>query len=181
MEEELTKQTFGDTENLMDWTKLKTKKKNKTQKMVGPLIFHTKIDNSYLVEITVFLKQGGEYRLMPYKLPKKGVCDFISSDEYFIDELAQNSNFSDPMQCPIRKVNFEYQSNVWFNFFSIQKEHTGLMDMCLHIMSILIWSKADTTQFSWISKKIRKKYLFSDFLLMSLKYKNILIEQKKSW
>lgn len=105
MEVESLQQISEDVVTFGDWTKLKSKKINKTRVMVGPLIYLTDVDNSYLLASALFQKQGGEYRLTPYKLQKKGVCDFIASDEYFVDDLVKNSNFSDPMPCPIPKVN----------------------------------------------------------------------------
>ena len=105
IEIESMKQVFGDPDKFGDWSKLKTKKINKTRKLVGPLIYHIDVDNSYLIESSVFRKQGGEYRLTPFKYPKKGFCDLIATDKYFFDDLAKNSNFSDPIRCPVLKVN----------------------------------------------------------------------------
>ena len=104
LEVESMKQVFGDVDNFVDWTKLKTRRVNKTRQIVGSLMYHTEVDNSYLIETALFQKQGGEYRLTPYKMPKKRFCDFLAADEFFVDDLVKHSNFSDPITCPILKV-----------------------------------------------------------------------------
>ena len=162
------KQEFGDVDNFLDWTKLKSKKVNKTRQMVGSLIYHTDIDNSYLIETAVFKKQGGEYRLMPYKLPKKGFCDFIASDELFVKDLVEYTNFTYPVPCPLVKVSYYNKLGRFFHIFLTNRELTWFQDTAFHGNPLLLYCKTDNTQHKLLSKRIRKKNLFSEFTLVCL-------------
>lgn len=64
------------------------------------------MDNSYSAMVEVFLKQGGEYRKLPYKLEKKPLCDFFKGDVYYYEELSTMSTFPFPFVCPYKKVSF---------------------------------------------------------------------------
>jgi hypothetical protein len=77
---------------------------NKTRKVVGNVTYHVPLDDSFIAVTNLYKKQGGEYRLTPYTLPKKGFCDFINSDEHFIGDVVKNSNFPYPFPCPFPKV-----------------------------------------------------------------------------
>lgn len=50
------------------------------------------------------MKQGGEYRLLPYKLPKKPVCKFANEDKFFLPKTANVSEITFPMACPLEVV-----------------------------------------------------------------------------
>jgi hypothetical protein len=57
----------------------------------------------------MYLKQGGEYRLLPYKLPKKPLCDFVNEDAFFLPKAVNVSEIRFPMACPfevVRKTEF---------------------------------------------------------------------------
>lgn len=69
---------IGDTE-FIDATTLKLKKENKTKKVFGKMTFKQFFDNTHFIEATTYKQQGGEYRLMPYKLHPQPFCDFLSS------------------------------------------------------------------------------------------------------
>jgi hypothetical protein len=98
------KQTFGDTAKFVDWSQLKVRKMNKTRKMAGNVTYHVPLDNSFITFSNLYKKQGGEYRLMPYTLPKEGFCDFMGSDKYFTADLVKASNFPYPFPCPFPAV-----------------------------------------------------------------------------
>jgi hypothetical protein len=97
---ESVKQTSGDTENFVDWSQLKVRKIDKIRKLVGNVTYHVPLDNSYFATTNIYKKQGGEYRLMPYTLPKKGLCDFMNSEKFFVESLVKNSSFPYPFPCP---------------------------------------------------------------------------------
>lgn len=85
-------QLEGDRENFMDWSTIKVRKLNKTHHgLIGNLTHRVPLDNSYEGQLTIFIKQGGEYRKLPYRLPKKNYCDYIKDDTYFYPELAASS------------------------------------------------------------------------------------------
>jgi hypothetical protein len=104
IELETAEQILGDTKNFLDWRELKIRKMNKTRKVVGNVTYHASIDNSYVAVTTLYKKQGGEYRLMPYTLPKMGYCDFLNSDKYFVKDIVESSNFPYPFPCPFPNV-----------------------------------------------------------------------------
>jgi hypothetical protein len=101
---EKAEQTFGDTENFLDFRELKIRKMNKTRKVVGNVTYHASIDNTYIAACSLYKKQGGEYRMMPYTLPKMGYCDFLNSDKYFVRDIVKASNFPYPFPCPFPQV-----------------------------------------------------------------------------
>lgn len=106
MEVENVKQTAGDTKKFIDWSQLKVRKMDKTRKILGNVTYHVPLDNTYLVVTYLHKKQGGEYRLTPYSLPRKGFCDFVNSEKFFVQELIKNSNFPFPFPCPFPTVIF---------------------------------------------------------------------------
>lgn len=57
------------------------------------------MDNSVFCDVAVYQKQGGEYRLLPFKI-NKPICDFAKSDEYFYDDFCANSTMIKPFPCP---------------------------------------------------------------------------------
>lgn len=57
------------------------------------------MENSVLCHVTAYKKQGGEYRLMPYKI-KKPLCEFLEEDKYFYDDFCANSTMINPFPCP---------------------------------------------------------------------------------
>jgi Protein of unknown function (DUF1091) len=61
--------------------------------------FIVPIDNSVTCDVSVYNKQGGEYRLMPFKI-NKPICDFAKSDVYFYDDFCANSTMIKPFPCP---------------------------------------------------------------------------------
>lgn len=97
-------QTFGDRDNFIDFSDLKVRKMNKTTRGIfGKMVIHTELDNSYIASVKVFVKQGGEYRALPYKV-QKAICDFCNEDEFLFPDLVAASDIPMPMPCPIPKV-----------------------------------------------------------------------------
>lgn len=87
-----------------DWSQLKVRRVNKDRKFVGNITVHTALLNFYEMEFQFYKKQGGGYRLLPYRIPKKAFCDTFRDDVYFYPELVAASDFEMPPPCPIKKV-----------------------------------------------------------------------------
>jgi hypothetical protein len=98
-------QTFG--EDFIDGKNIKIKKIPGTRDrgLFGSATLHGDIDNSFKAFTTMYVKQGGEYRLTPFKVPSQSFYDFVNNDKTYIPELAKVSNFTQPMPCPLSKVN----------------------------------------------------------------------------
>lgn len=90
-------------------SRLKVKKIKKDRACFGPVEVKASIDNSYLIEGKLYMKQGGEYRVLPYKLPNKPICDFLNEDKFFIAKLANVSDVTFPIGCPIPIVSLSRQ------------------------------------------------------------------------
>ena len=75
------------------------------------MIHKMDFDNSYTVSVKSFKKQGGEFRLMPYKLDRKKYCDFFNDDSYIFPEFVKYSDFKLPLPCPLVKVNNQHNFN----------------------------------------------------------------------
>lgn len=88
----------------IDFTELKVRRINGTRKIMGNVTYHISLDNTFTEELLVYLKQGGEYRILPYKVSKKGVCDFHNGDEYFYPEMSAVSDMPLPYPCPFPAV-----------------------------------------------------------------------------
>lgn len=58
------------------------------------------------IEAAVFVKQGGEYRLMPYRITPSPFCSFCGNDSYVYPDLAKNSDFPEDIgaACPLQPV-----------------------------------------------------------------------------
>jgi hypothetical protein len=90
----------------IDMSELKVKKLNKTHRgLIGSFtVKSSEIDNSVKVKAKLLKKQGGEYRLMPYNLPMKNICDFFNEDIVIVPELAKYSDIPQPVSCPLPAV-----------------------------------------------------------------------------
>jgi len=90
----------------IDMTGLKVRRENKTRKIFGKIIYHSAFDNSHVVEMAAFKKQGGEYRLLPYKLAPQNFCDFFNTPSFkpYFDELTETTDFPYPLPCPFGNV-----------------------------------------------------------------------------
>lgn len=62
------------------------------------------VDNSFLNEYILIVKQGGEYRMLPFKMPQQGVCDSFTKVSEFYQEMADGSDLPSSFQCPILAV-----------------------------------------------------------------------------
>lgn len=98
-------QVESDKENCVDWSDLRVKKLNKTFRgIVGTTIFNVEFGNEFFLSGTAYVKQGGEYRMMPFKLPEIPFCDIVRDDFYYYDAIAAQSDLPQPFSCPMPKV-----------------------------------------------------------------------------
>jgi hypothetical protein len=97
----------GDLNNFFDASNIKIRRVNgtKTRGMYGPWIIHGPIDDTYIFRKSFYIKQGGEYRPLPIVIPDKGYCKSINEDEYFMPQVAEKSNLTLPIPCPLVNVN----------------------------------------------------------------------------
>jgi hypothetical protein len=80
---------------------LKIRKINKTRVFVGSFAVLVPLDNTFSVAAHLFVKQGNEYRKLPYRSPKKPLCEFYQSDIFFMQDFCEKSNLTYPVPCPI--------------------------------------------------------------------------------
>jgi hypothetical protein len=91
----------------MDTSKIRIKRINRTKErgLHGPWIVRGPIDDTYKVKATIYKKQGGEYRLLPYNFPLADYCSAINSDPYILPDMAAHSNITLPLSCVDPVVN----------------------------------------------------------------------------
>lgn len=99
------KQTGGN-KSLIDYTDLKVRKVGGERKLFGNVTFHIPMDNSFDVERYAYMKQGGEYRRLPFKIVKKKFCDFFVEEKLFYPDFVKVSDFPPPdiTLCPLKNV-----------------------------------------------------------------------------
>lgn len=88
----------------LDYRDIRVRKHEKVRKIFGNVTHHIDMDNSYTATVELFVKQGGEYRKLPYRLKESPVCDFFQQDTYFYEEMTTMTTYPFPFVCPIAKV-----------------------------------------------------------------------------
>lgn len=101
-------QTKGDS-SIIDFTDLKVVKLNRTRGISGKAIYHVPLDESFLGESIIAIKQGGEYRLLPFHLEKQALCRAIGKS-YAYPDLVAASDFPNPAQCPFPNVKLSFKN-----------------------------------------------------------------------
>lgn len=94
-----------------DWSQLKIRKisnTNRTRAIFGDVFLYIPFGNNIEVAVEAYKKQGGEYRLMPYRVPRQPFCDCLIKDELFYPEVSKHSDFPADLKnnCPLPPVNF---------------------------------------------------------------------------
>jgi hypothetical protein len=84
-------QIYANT-SVWDFSNLKIRRVNGTRAIVGYLMFNEPMGNDVMVESALYVKQGGEYRTMPYRFPRQGYCDFAAGDIYMYPDMTKNSD-----------------------------------------------------------------------------------------
>lgn len=96
--EQLNDRTF------FDYSNLKIRKVNKTRQVIGNVTYNIPLDDTFVSSISIYIKQGNQYRLMPYKLPKKPNSEFYNDDKIFYPEIAAVSDLPFPYPNPLPVV-----------------------------------------------------------------------------
>lgn len=93
-------------ESYCDFAGIKVRKVNKTRVLVGDIKIFQDFGDDIIAETIAFVKQGGEYRLMPYKVGKIPFCQLLQKDVYFYKKLTEKSDFPEDIEkdCPIVQV-----------------------------------------------------------------------------
>lgn len=59
------------------------------------------MNSSVSAQVNFFKKQGGEYRLTPFRTPPDSYCNFLKTDDRFYPALAEASDFPKEGTCPL--------------------------------------------------------------------------------
>lgn len=97
-------QTFVDPQKTIDFSGLKIKKLGKDRAIFGPVNINFPLDDSFEVEGIMYIKRGGVYQPLPFKLPKKPLCVFINEEIFFLPKASNVSEITFPMTCPLEVV-----------------------------------------------------------------------------
>jgi hypothetical protein len=119
-------QTFGDTENFVDVRSLKAKKipGTKDRGLYGSMIVHGDIDNSFKAYCNIYVKQGGEYRQMPFKILPQPICDLMNNEKTYVPAFVKVSNVTLPVPCPFPKVKHSFITKVLIQLLFCQIAYT---------------------------------------------------------
>lgn len=89
---------------------IKIRKVNGTRGIVGKGIIHIPITKNDILRISSYKKQGGEYRMLPYKLERK-FCHYDPIVNPEMKRLSAASTVPFPPKCPIPNVSFTQTIN----------------------------------------------------------------------
>lgn len=79
----------------------------------GTAINMAPIDDSFLLDVTIFAKQEGEYRTNTIQTYKNCFCSFIRDDQYLYSNLVTVYDFPDPFPCPFPSVKLRSNSKLF--------------------------------------------------------------------
>lgn len=80
--------------------------------MFGNLTVNLDLDNTFIYETLLYKKQGGEYKLLPFKMPGSSFCDFFMTDKYFYFNFSAASDLPYPFTCPLPAATYEVRGYV---------------------------------------------------------------------
>jgi hypothetical protein len=89
--------------NFMNCNNLKVQRVDRSRLLFGNLTYLVSMDDSYTMRVNSLVKQGGEYRYLPYK-SEGTVCRNLGWGPAGYKELTQHSTFPYPLPCPIPSV-----------------------------------------------------------------------------
>jgi hypothetical protein len=62
-------------------------------------------DNTVMISGNSYVKRGGQYQKMPFRVPPKVACDTYKEDVFgFFEQIAESSNLTLPVDCPVEPV-----------------------------------------------------------------------------
>jgi hypothetical protein len=113
-------QTYG--EDFIDGRNIKIKKipGTKFRGVFGSATIPESLDETFKVLTNIYVKQGGEYRLMPFKFSPQPLCEFVNNDKTYVPEFEKVSNFTQPKPCPGPKVKHSFITKVLIQFLFCQ-------------------------------------------------------------
>ncbi|CAO1397777.1 unnamed protein product [Diamesa tonsa] len=82
-------EAINTTGDFGDLTGVKVRKVNRKHVISGDFHYKKGLSNDQQCKVLFYKKQGGEYRLLSYKIPAQGCCDFYNSDNFIVPELAK--------------------------------------------------------------------------------------------
>jgi hypothetical protein len=78
----------------VNFDNMKVKKVNRTHHLVvGEVIFHVPVGNEVMITTRLFKKAGNDYKLLPFRTPPQGWCDFVKSDTVVWPQVEKVSDF----------------------------------------------------------------------------------------
>lgn len=83
----------GNTD-FVNFDNLRVRKVNRTHHLVvGEVVFHVPVGNEVRIETKLFKKAGNDYKLLPFKTPEQGYCEFVQSDTVVWPQVEKVSDF----------------------------------------------------------------------------------------
>ena len=67
---------------------------------------------AFKIEANTYLKQGNEYRKMPYGVKATKYCDFFNNDKFFYDDLLKVSDLPAKGVCPWPRGKYTIRGSV---------------------------------------------------------------------
>jgi hypothetical protein len=94
------------TNGIADLSQIRIKRINGTKErgLFGFFTIKGPVNDSYKFKVTLYKKQGGQYRLMPYNSPLTPWCSAFNSDPYVVPDVVKHSNMTQPIVCPLSNV-----------------------------------------------------------------------------
>ena len=75
------------TSDFADFSSLKVKKVNRKHVVTGDFHYKKGLSNDQQCSVIFYKKQGGQYKLMTFRVPAQGCCDFYNLDTYVVPDF----------------------------------------------------------------------------------------------
>jgi hypothetical protein len=170
-------------------SQLRVRKDGSFRRVYGKMEFKIPLDNSITVEIKNFKKSGGQYRLLPYRIPVGRYCDFYEKgsqgDVLFYQNMANLSTFPYPNPCPFPSVSSKVSSHKTKLILSpsrafTRQKATTLMHLkshslsCHRVITLVKSSTKPKTEWLCFTQKHTLRLLIFNFVWFgSIKVKKI--------
>jgi hypothetical protein len=95
----------GQQSEYVDASKVTIRKANGTRRVFGFLKITKTLEEDFWIEFNLYVKRGGQYQLMPYKVRPQSFCEFVEQDTYdFNKQVRESSNMTPSLNCPLAPV-----------------------------------------------------------------------------
>lgn len=84
--------------SILDTSSLKVRKVNRTRSVIGEFILYEQFGDETELEVNCFVKQGGGYNELPYKLPKSSLCPVLRSKEPCYQRIVKASDLPEDIR-----------------------------------------------------------------------------------